>query len=376
MPLLMFFLIIVAARAVWKQSKEDLARWRARPKGTRPRSGRRQVSDSDLGYWGHQLLHGFPTARHGFHDGWSRGREAHHKAKRAIAQNRAEHAEGRAELEPELADYRRRRSEALKEIERQRQAEEVGRAHDEALAENDRRDAVPAPAEAPAAGGLPDWIDPSWLEDEHSGDGDQQEAVMSAKSIWSPPYEKPPERDDPLPGEQPADGKKNQPDEVPDPEPAGVPAGHGNSEGDGPMTETTYQGVKNRMSAAQTAAEQFASDAEQSKALTEEHEEEAHAAKTWAQNTADEMQALEVDSATLNAMAEHLDAVDAAEKSAVALNEQMTHHKDAWQRVQETAENVTSQMDSSGHRALDEAHADAAGGGAQKEFYNQDATTV
>ena len=44
--------------------------------------------------------------------------------------------------------------------------------------------------------------------------------------------------------------------------------------------------------------------------------EEARQAKAWASATADEMQALEVDAGSLGAMADHLAALDEAEKAA------------------------------------------------------------
>jgi len=137
------------------------------------------------------------------------------------------------------------------------------------------------------------------------------------------------------------------------------------------MSETTYQGVQSMMDAAATEAEQYAAEAEQSETVTEEHVEQARQAKGRGTTAAEEMQAMEVDAETLSAMADHLQALDDAEKHAGELNDQMTQLREAWQRVQETAGQVKSQMDASGHGALDEAHANAAGGGAAKDFYGE-----
>ena len=146
--LLLIFLFAAAVRALTEQTRRDLAKWRGRP--ARPaRPGRlanwwrRHVTAGNAGYWGHQAAHGFPTARHGLHDGWTRGREAHHRAQRGIERNRAERAEGQAEHEPEMAGYRRRRAGALAEMERQRQQEEIDRAHAEAELEGQQREQHP-----------------------------------------------------------------------------------------------------------------------------------------------------------------------------------------------------------------------------------------
>ena len=81
---------------------------------------------------------------------------------------------------------------------------------------------------------------------------------------------------------------------------------------------------------------------------------EVSAAKSAAGTMADEMQSLGVDSATLGAMADHLDALDAAEK--------------AQQRVTETAQAVSHAL-TRGHQQLAEAHKDAPVAAADREFY-------
>jgi len=137
------------------------------------------------------------------------------------------------------------------------------------------------------------------------------------------------------------------------------------------MSETTYQGVQVMMETAAADAEQYAAEAEQSQTVTEEHTEQARQAKQRGTTAAEEMQSLGVDAETLSAMADHLQALDDAEKHAGELNDQVTLLTEAWRRVEETAGNVRSQLDASGHGALDEAHANAAGGGADKPFYGE-----
>lgn len=326
--LLLIIVVYAASRALWEQTKRDMAAWRRRP--ARPaRPGRfaawwrRHMTAGNAGYWGHQAGHGFPTARHGLHDGWTRGREAHQRAMAGIAQNRAERAEGRAEHEPLMAEFRRRRDAALEDIKRQ----EIDRAHEEALVENARR-----------------------------GQEEPEQDIDLASALF-------PEQEQDEPAQ---DGSEQEQDEQEQPE---VPAAPGDGDDMSAGTETTYQGVRDRMNQQVIDAEQHAIEAEQSVAVTEEHAEAARRTKADAGTMAEEMQALQVDAGTLGAMAEHMEALDAAESAANELNELMVRVKESWGRVQETAEAVVDVLDAGGHGALDEAHANAAGGGAEKEFY-------
>ncbi len=106
--------------------------------------------------------------------------------------------------------------------------------------------------------------------------------------------------------------------------------------------EVTYDGVLRGMTAAQADAEQKAA--------------EADAAAKAASDTAEQMQALEMDPATLGAMADHLDA-HAAAQTALA-------------RVQETAEIAKATLQR-GHSGLSEAHKDAPVEAAAKPFYSE-----
>jgi hypothetical protein len=105
-------------------------------------------------------------------------------------------------------------------------------------------------------------------------------------------------------------------------------------------SDVTYDSVLRNMTAAKNVAEN-------------ETAERLEAARN-ASATSEEMQALGVDPATLSAMADHLDAHDAAVK--------------ALQRVQETAETVEVTM-KRGHAGLAEAHANAPVTAAERPFY-------
>lgn len=370
MEILFVFLLAAAVRGLVQQTRRDLDRWNRRPSKPRGPGWWRRLTASGIGYWLHQALHGFPSARAGLADGVNRAREAHHRARRDIAQGRAEHAEGRAELHPELETYRERRRRALEDLERQR-AEREEREHQEYLAMLERRrerdearrrreeeraeaerEPAPEPADPSAAEAemhsSPD--DPPGGSDEETsdppgGDHDEEDPVAD----W----------DGPLPGE----------DNAPSPEqPAGQNQGDNMSTGTG---EVTYASVKARMRQTVTDAEQRQAEAQEAVQATEEHLAWTQGAKAEAGAMADEMQALEVDPATLGAMSEHLDALDAAERAAVELQEQAVANKAAWDKVLETAQQVSSQMEASGHGNLDEAHANAAAGGGKKEFYGE-----
>lgn len=119
-----------------------------------------------------------------------------------------------------------------------------------------------------------------------------------------------------------------------------LPVTPSTTEGTTMSGDITYDGVLRRMAVAISGAEQRGA--------------EVSAAKSAAGTMADEMQSLGVDSATLGAMADHLDALDAAEK--------------AQQRVTETATAVNDAL-RRGHQGLSEAHKDAPVAAAQSEFY-------
>jgi hypothetical protein len=312
--LLAILIIAYAVKAMIQDSKTSWQAHRTRnPKKAGNRTGLR-----DLAYWLHQVAHGFPTARHGFMSGWHRGRNAHHQAMTAGARARAEHAEQRVKVGTDLAGYRQRRQDALAQLDEQHK-----RAMADAYKDLDEQKPPPDPDASPYT--------------------------------YQPPGP---------PAPWPDMDQHDPPD--PDPGPANT-----SQQGDSTMGETNYAGVKTRMQQDMTTAEQQAADAKAAEAGAEQRVQEAEQAKTYAANTADEMQSLEVDGGTLGAMAEHLDALDAAKVAEQNLFEAVQAAHQAWQRVQESAQQVITAMDAGGHGNLAEAHADAAAGGAQKEFYTE-----
>jgi hypothetical protein len=415
MVILVIFLAAVAVRGLWEQTKRDLAKWRGRPARTSGPGWWRRLTARDTGYWAAQAAHLFPSARHGLHDGWMRGVEAHHEARRAIAQARAEHAEGRAELHPELEDLAARRRKALEEIERQReaarlqrQAEEENRMRDEhpewfeperepagsepdppySWGREDRTYCTDADSEAEACrfacgasarnhGRFSAWAHTSsgtvlvgtWENGEPVTQEDGEEARRQeqreeeAAQLDEQEYQENEEARRRAGQQEPASEEDEHP----------VPAGTGAAAEGEQMTETTYAGIKAKMAKVVTETEQRVSEADQSAGLTEEHLEVAREAKAWASVTADEMQALGVDADSLGAMSEHLDAMDAVAKMAAELNEVMGQMKAAWTKAQETAQQVVTALNAAGHGRIQEARDDAAGGGAEKQFYGEGA---
>lgn len=314
----------------------------------------------DIGYWAHQVLNGFPEVRRGLANGWHKGRTAQQQGAAERQRRKAEHLETRARLIPEIREHRRRQAQAWEEI-------------------YGGRDPGPAAPEGeavkPSGGseGTPEGTSPGTsLPPEAAGEqacarcagplppghyDDTCPACRTRAHEAGTGEETPPEREEETPPDAPG---QQEP-----------PAQPGQTEGDGNMSETTYQGVKSQMDTAETEAEQYAAEAEQSETVTEEHTEQARQAKERGTAAAEEMQSMDVDAETLSATADYLQALDDAEKHAGELNDQVKQLKEAWQRVQETAAQVKSQLDASGHGALDEAHANAAGGGAQKPFYGE-----
>ena len=112
------------------------------------------------------------------------------------------------------------------------------------------------------------------------------------------------------------------------------------TQGGTPVSDVTYDGVISAMSAAVARAEGSAAEQQQ--------------AGQQASAMADQAQALGVDPATLSAMADHLDAHDAAARALL--------------RVQETAETVRAELER-GHAGLKQAHDDAPVTAAATEFY-------
>lgn len=293
----------------------------------------------DMGYWAHQVLHGFPQVRHGLAGGWNAGRTAQTVGKAKRHQAKTDHLESRASLLEQIREHRKRREEAWNRIRAARKPEPE--------LEWEQSD----PEDPPG----PDDEETSDLPDDIEGTED------------------PGRRPEPWPW-PPGDDSEETPEGT-SPAEEGTPPEQQEStqsrqgEGDRNVSETTYQDVKARMTAAQAAAEQRQAEASAAQDGCEERVQEAEAARNYAQTTEDEMQAMEVDAATLGAMAEHQDALSKAQEAEQALQEAATAANAAWTDVVETAGQVNNQLEASGHGALDEAHANAAGGGGKKEFY-------
>ena len=324
----------------------------------------------DLGYWAHQVLNLFPEVRHGLAEGWHEGRKAQAQGAAGRQERKTERLESRAGIIEKAREHAKRQREAQERIRRARQPEP-----DEETDGGDDPAREPSPPDAGSGEGTP----------EGTSEGTSP-ATGTAGSEQDPENEA--QQEPPRHcgcsrlisggkcmgcGRHPAvctcskkDDENQEQDTPGEKKPPAQPG-----QGDGNVSETTYQGVKQQMETAAAEAEQYAGEAEQAETVTEEHSEQARQAKEQGQVAAEEMQALEVDAETLSAMADHLQALDDAEKRAAELNDQTTQLKEAWQRVQETAAQVQSQLDASGHGALDEAHANAAAGGGKKEFYGE-----
>jgi hypothetical protein len=387
--------IAAAVRGLVEQTRRDLAAWRNRPPPARGGGGvLRRVTAGGAGYWGHQAAHGFPTVRAGLHDGWMRAVEANHQARRQIAQARAEHAEGKTELLPELDEFRERRRAALAELERL-QAERDRAAHEEwmernrqALARDQER--IRAEAEREALR----WQARRAAEAQRELDRLRAERERAARSrsgrtfscmccgddtgtwpLCGPCIAAGCEKSKALEGEVAYwNCQRGERDEPQDEKPAdpGQQGPAGANRGDPPV-ETTYAGVKARMASATAAAEQRQAEAQTSETACEERVSEAESSKSWAATTADQMQALKVDAGTLDAMAEHLESLARAKEAEDAMLEAVQQARKAWGAVLESAKNVSWRLDASGHGGVQEARDNAAGGGAEKEFYGEGA---
>lgn len=116
-------LAIIITYAIKKAVEEGKLHWQ-KSKGANRSSTHGQsipkraasAAQHDIGYWANQLFSGFPTARHGFSNGWLAGRTAQTESHAAREKAKADHLEKRAGLIPELREHRRRQDEALERI--------------------------------------------------------------------------------------------------------------------------------------------------------------------------------------------------------------------------------------------------------------------
>ena len=391
MSLLVVFILVYAcknaiddARQGWRKSRAAYMasadeRFPDMPKGQRAAHAARH----DAGYWTGQLVRAFPVLRHSLAAGWHKGRQAQAEGQIARERARAEHLETRARLVPEITAWRERQRKALERI---RAAVSPAPDTDTGQAPPDAGGVTP-PASAgetvlpPATGGYtgrsPSWQGPlppsadgvtspdsaagtgpaaapqpricvacgnpengprkgggNWgpvvLYDEPLFDGDNQRPRWIHKAhfenestgYYGRPYRAAPDAGDHAPDEQsPTEGGT-------------MPTGKAG--------DVTYDAVIKSMTQATTAAESAGAWQKQ--------------ACTAANSMSEQMQALEVDPVTLSAMADYLDAQDAAEK--------------AQQKVIETAMAVTAAL-KRGHQGLAEAHQNAPVEAAAKQFYDQ-----
>ena len=401
MELLVLLIIVYACRQAVTDTKHAASKSRGAymksadkrfpgmPRGKRAAHAARH----DAGYAAGQVRHGFPQTRHGFATGWHQSRQAHATALAGAQKAKTEHLETRAGLAPQLREYRARQQKALEQIRGgQPGADDGGQAKAAEPGES--------PVEVHDAEGCPDC----------GGDHGPYQACPKSRqaakaeggsegSEETAPAEQPSRRVDGQP-ETPADarffdlrqsgysGPINRDGNIPDPSDPEVArdldtldslgrdttvvtengepvTGKGGEEGSSPEVspsastegdntmadgnntqsgsgEVTYDGVQREMSAAAAAAENQAAAAE--------------AAAKAAANTAEQMQALEMDPGTLGAMADHLDAHEAMKAAAA--------------RVQETAETTQTTL-ARGHSGLSAAHKEAPVDAAAKPFYQE-----
>jgi hypothetical protein len=397
MELLVIIIFIYAVHSAVEDTKSALRKSRGAyassaavrfpnaPKSRRVASAARH----DAGFWLGQAAHVFPAARHGLAAGWHAGRQAQDEGRAARAAAKADHLETRVRLIPEVRAHVARQRAALEQLRAEREAQEGTReGSPQSVMAPPQRPAPPgdAPGEvaicpeegSPAA---PDGARDTWAPGAAGTSprrrvcvacGNPEYGPRRGGGNWGPlvTYDEPMFPDDPptprlvhqahfedestgfygRPYEAaPAqDGTSGQPQEetegsgegtaAPETEPPVSP-----TQGEPAMAvaaDTTYDGVLTLMTQARA-------DAETNAAVQQQLSRNAEV-------MSDQMQALEVDPRTLSAMADHLDAQQAAVK--------------AQERVQETAETVEAQL-KRGHQGLKEAHDNAPVTAAARGFY-------
>jgi hypothetical protein len=360
------------ARKAWRKSRSAYMGSAARrfpdaPKGRRAAWAARH----DLGYASSQVLQGFPAARHGFASGWHAGQTEKHERRAARERAKAEHLEARARLAPDMADSRARQQAAAEQIRTftatRPQAGSEGNGEGGTLTSDDPGEAGPEdgrtwsytsagnPLAWPSrseqearhqarywsttgkhqlvhehrAGGGPGTVIGCYLNGENIQPTPEQAAAWDAAAAETKQQY---QQDGRLP---PDEGDREQ--EARQTGQLAITQGETMASG---TADITYDGVLQSMTAAKAGAENRAAEQQQ--------------ASRQASAMSETMQSLEVDPGTLSAMADHLDAHDAAVK--------------AQQQVQETAEAVEASL-KRGHAGLNEAHQNAPVSSADKTFY-------
>ena len=317
--ILIIILVLVAKNGIkdgslhWQKSRT------ANRRGSQGKSVPKRAASAvqhDVGYWGHQVLHGFPQTRHGLASGWTAGRAAQAQGAAERQKAKADHLTLRARLMPEIREHQRRQQDALEQIRKAQDPEPE------------------APQQAGGEAGTTRRVDgkPETGSDKRFFDARESgyKGWIDQDGIPVPdPSDPDPARNQYPPGEG-SPGSRESTSPIPSPP-------EGNTV---PASDTTYDSVIQAMKDEQAAAE--ARTAEQ------------QAASQRASQQSEEMQALDLDPDTLGAIADHLDAQQAAVT--------------AQEKVMETAEAVQTAL-TRGHAGLAEAHQDAPVQAADKEFY-------
>jgi len=385
--------------------------------GTLPKHQRSAVARRHtVGWWAREVGGGFPAARTGWHAGWIAHKTALERQRVIREEARTEHIETKAGFRKDLAEHQRRQAEARADLERELAAQQAKGSPatgkkavqsaaatvadlDAKRAEKTREQGVPPlPADMvarePAVIDTParvhhmedsDWLKPGERRCEGCGgsgrNADGTDACPVCRGFGSAP-------DDPLspiaaPGavcgacgnpERPGDpvlatasgsnihlsharqqqeayrealNQMRRDEQEPGPDASRNPQPTGSStpsttEGEPVSAETNYTTVLNNAKAAAEQAEEDAAAAAQRLQVAQQH--------------AEEMQAAEVDPATLSSQMDLVDRLQAAEQAA---KETMEHAMAVYDGLQQR------------HGGLKEAHDDAPVRAAQREFYEE-----
>jgi len=398
-----------SAKAAFKSSRKAYMKRAAKKHPGKSRS--RQAASAlrhDLGYGLAQLLRGFPVARHGFAQGWHEARKAHAEALAGREKAKTERAESLAGLIEEIRQYR----------ERQAQAAERARTSAAGGTSEGSEEGTPEGSTSPgpekviqgAAEEVPLLDEPPsperYLLTVRSKSGRVLNPITQSPvttiAVWSredldrrfaaaaedPDLEvshRPmPDVYDPIPvhgmcphGVSPACGYCDPDADVvsreppsggePEPEPEVQPANPQNTGGT-QMSDTTYGSVATDMTSEVASAENRAAEVNAARVAAEAQSAEASEAKARALRISEDMQALDMDPATLGAIADHIDAAAEADKAHQEAEEALGRAHAASVRVMESAQNVQAVM-AQGHAGLAAAHQEAPVEAADKAFY-------
>jgi hypothetical protein len=303
---------------------------------SRERSLRRWHAAS---YWGREALHGFPAARLGLHAGWLAHRTAHDQQQAIRDEARTTHVETRADRLRNAREQRERQQRAQEEIDAiiaddpapGTQSERLSRAEDELARRREQKgqagDPPLPPEEEAQPGELPLGLPPR--PDQPDGQAAIVDAFNRQQQEDADAYDS--EHDWPtgIPHRRNGD--------------AGSPATNGgNAMPTGTASEVTHSAVV-------ASAQQYAGAAEQDAATAESRRKEL-------ETMADQMQALDVDSASLSEVMELADLHRQQEATA--------------KQIQEHAAALPRNLQQR-HGQLDEAHREAPVRAAERAYYGE-----